>query len=79
MRGVRFPPGQLGTRVRRRILEQRVVRGIDFAWLANFVAGNSKARPVVAERMAALLDDPLPCRSTGRYGAGEVLPMADVV
>ena len=48
-------------------LDERVVRGIVFARLANFVAGNSKARPVVAERLAALLDGPSPrCRSTGR-------------
>ncbi|MGB8208362.1 MAG: aromatic amino acid lyase, partial [Mycobacterium sp.] len=29
-------------------LDERVVRGIIFARLANFVAGNSKARPVIA-------------------------------
>src|SRR5262249_58645897 len=36
-------------------LDERVVRGIVFARLANFVAGNSKARPVVAQRLARLL------------------------
>src|ERR1700739_4357467 len=34
-------------------LDERVVRGIIFARLANFVAGNSKAGPVIAERLAA--------------------------
>src|SRR6516225_1355936 len=56
-------------------LDERVVRGILFARLANFVAGNSKARPVVAERLAALLDGPLPRVPLD----GEVLPMAHVM
>jgi histidine ammonia-lyase len=61
-------------------LDERVVRGIVFARLANFVAGNSKARPVVAERLAALLDGPLPrVPLDGEVGAGEVLPMAHVL
>jgi histidine ammonia-lyase len=61
-------------------LDERVVRGIVFARLANFVAGNSKARPVVAERLAALLDGPLPrVPLDGEVGAGEVLPMAHVM
>jgi histidine ammonia-lyase len=61
-------------------LDERVVRGIVFARLANFVAGNSKARPVVAERLAALLDGPLPrVPLDGEVGAGEVLPMAHVI
>jgi histidine ammonia-lyase len=61
-------------------LDERVVRGIIFARLANFVAGNSKARPVVAERLAALLDGPLPrVPLDGEVGAGEVLPMAHVL
>ena len=61
-------------------LDERVVRGIIFARLANFVAGNSKARPVVAERVAALLDGPLPrVPLDGEVGAGEVLPMAHVL
>jgi histidine ammonia-lyase len=61
-------------------LDERVVRGIVFARLANFVAGNSKARPVVAERIAAMLDDPLPpVPLDGEVGAGEVLPMAHVM
>jgi histidine ammonia-lyase len=61
-------------------LDERVVRGIVFARLANFVAGNSKARPVVAERLAALLDGPLPpVPLDGEVGAGEVLPMMHVL
>src|SRR5215831_11820341 len=61
-------------------LDERVVRGIVFARLANFVAGNSKARPVVAERIAAMLDGPLPpVPLDGEVGAGEVLPMAHVM
>jgi histidine ammonia-lyase len=61
-------------------LDERVVRGIVFARLANFVAGNSKARPVVAERFAALLDGPMPAVPLdGEVGAGEVLPMAHVL
>jgi histidine ammonia-lyase len=58
-------------------LDERVVRGILFARLANFVAGNSKARPVVAERLAALLGSPMPpVPLDGQVGAGEVLPLA---
>jgi len=58
-------------------LDERVVRGIVFARLANFVAGNSKARPVVAERVAALLGGPVPpVPLDGQVGAGEVLPLA---
>ena len=61
-------------------LDERVVRGIIFARLANFVAGNSKARPVVAEQFAALLDGPLPAVPLdGEVGAGEVLPMSHVL
>lgn len=61
-------------------LDERVVRGIIFARLANFVAGNSKARPVIAERLAALLDGPLPpVPLDGEVGAGEVLPLAHVL
>ncbi len=61
-------------------LDERVVRGIIFARLANFVGGNSKARPVVAERLAALLDGPLPSVPLdGEVGAGEVLPMMHVL
>lgn len=61
-------------------LAERVVRGIIFARLANFVAGNSKARPLVAERVADLLERPLPpVPLDGEIGAGEVLPMSHVL
>jgi histidine ammonia-lyase len=61
-------------------LDERVVRGIIFARLANFVAGNSKARPLMAQRVAALLDGPLPLVPLdGEIGAGEVLPMGHVL
>ena len=60
-------------------LDERVVRGIVFARLADFVEGNAKVRPIVAERVAALLDLPLPLVPLdGQVGAGEVLPMRHV-
>jgi histidine ammonia-lyase len=60
-------------------LDERVVRGIVFARLADFVEGNAKARPLVAERIAALLDGPLPkVPLDGQAGAGEILPMMHV-
>ena len=49
-----------GPRLRGGELDERVVRGIVFARLADFVEGNAKARPLVADRVAALLDGPLP-------------------
>ncbi|MHB1930575.1 MAG: aromatic amino acid lyase, partial [Acidimicrobiales bacterium] len=62
------------------VLEPRVVRGIVFARLANFVSGGAKVRAVVAERVAALLDGPLPdVPLDGEVGAGEVLLMAHVL
>jgi histidine ammonia-lyase len=55
-------------------LEERVVRGIVFARLANFVEGHAKVRSVIAERVAALLDGPLPrVPLGGQGGPGEVL------
>jgi len=60
-------------------LDERVVRGIVFARLSDFVEGNAKVRPIVAERVAALLDHPLPrVPLDGQVGAGEVLPMRHV-
>ncbi|HEY7004827.1 MAG TPA: aromatic amino acid lyase [Gaiellaceae bacterium] len=57
-------------------LDEHVVRGIVFARLANFVEGNAKTRPVIAERVAALLDHPLPTLSLGgQDGPGEVVPL----
>jgi histidine ammonia-lyase len=59
------------------VLEEHVVRGIVFARLANFVEGNAKARPVIAERIAALLDGPLPALPLGgQVGAGEIMTLA---
>ena len=61
-------------------LDQRVVRGILFARLANFVSGSAKVRSVVAERAAALLDGPLPeVPLDGEVGAGEVLPLVHMM
>ena len=60
-------------------LDDRVVRGILFARLSDFVEGHAKVRPVVAERVAGLLDLPLPhVPLDGQVGAGEVLPMRHV-
>jgi histidine ammonia-lyase len=61
-------------------LDERVVRGIVFARLADFVEGNAKARPLVADRIAALLDRPLPkVPLDGQVAAGEILPMMHVM
>ena len=61
-------------------LEERVTRGIVFARLANFVEGNAKTRPVIAERIAALLDGPLPTLPLGGHvAAGEILTLAPLM
>jgi histidine ammonia-lyase len=61
-------------------LPDSVVRGIIFARLANYVEGNAKSRPVVAERIAEMLDLPLPnVPLAGQVGAGEVVPLAHVM
>lgn len=61
-------------------LEDRVVRGIVFARLANFVEGHAKVRPVIADRVAALLDGPLPrVPLGGQGGPGEVLTTSHVM
>ena len=61
-------------------LDEAVVRGIVFARLVNFVSGHSKVRPVVAKRMAAILDGPIPkVPLDGQVGAGEILPMFHVL
>jgi len=41
-------------------LDERVVRGIVFARLADFIGGHAKVRPELARRVAALLDGPMP-------------------
>jgi histidine ammonia-lyase len=62
------------------VLEERVTRGIVFARLANFVEGNAKTRPVIAERIAALLDGPLPAIPLGGHvAAGEILTLAPLM
>ncbi len=61
-------------------LDERVVRGIVFARLADFVEGTAKIRPVVADRVAAMLDGPLPpVPLDGQVGAGEILPLMHVM
>jgi histidine ammonia-lyase len=62
------------------VLEERVTRGIVFARLANFVEGNAKTRPVIAERIAALLDGPLPAVPLGGHvAAGEILTLSPIM
>ncbi len=61
-------------------LDERVVRGIVFARLANYVSGTGKVRPTVARRVAALLDGDLPpVPLDGQVGAGEILPLFHVL
>jgi histidine ammonia-lyase len=61
-------------------LDEHVVRGIVFARLANFVEGHAKIRPAIAERVAALLESPLPALPLGgQDGPGEVLPLLRVM
>ncbi len=64
----------------REYLDPRVVRGIIFARLADFVGGHAKVRPELASQVAALLDGPLPLVPLdGQQGAGEVLPLMHVM
>jgi histidine ammonia-lyase len=61
-------------------LDERVVRGIVFARLANFVEGNAKTRPLIAQRIARMLDGPLPeVPLRGQVGAGEILTLIDLM
>ncbi|MEQ8369286.1 MAG: aromatic amino acid lyase [Alphaproteobacteria bacterium] len=61
-------------------LPERVVRGVVFARLANFIEGNAKTRPVIAERIASMLRRPMPALpASGQVGAGEILPLAHVM
>lgn len=58
----------------------RVVRMVILARLANYVAGNAKARPVEAQRIAEMLTRPLPkLPLSGQVGAGEILPLFHVM
>ena len=57
-----------------------VVRGILFARLASLVSGHAGVRATVAERVAALLEGPMPrVPLDSQTGTGEVLPMAHVL
>ena len=61
-------------------LDERVVRGIVFARLADFVGGHAKVRPELAQRVAALLGRPMPrVPLDGQGGAGEILPLMHVM
>ncbi len=61
-------------------LPERVVRMIIFARLANYIEGHAKTRPVEAERIAAMLELPLPrVPLSGQLGAGEILPLFHVM
>ena len=61
-------------------LDERVVRGIVFARLADFVGGHAKVRPELAQRVAALLDGAVPrVPLDGQAGAGEILPLMHVM
>ncbi len=61
-------------------LDERVVRGIVFARLADFIGSHAKVRPELAQRVAALLDGPLPrVPLDGQGGAGEILPLMHVM
>lgn len=61
-------------------LPDRVIRGIVFARLANFIEGHSAASPAVAKAVADMLSEPsmpyVPARGQG--GAGEILSLSHV-
>jgi histidine ammonia-lyase len=60
--------------------DEEVVRGIVFARMADFVEGHAKVRPETADRVAAMLDGPMPALPLGgQAGPGEVLPMLHIV
>jgi len=68
---MRAASGGVGRGFGRDCLDERVVRGIVFARLADFTGGHAKVRPELAQRVAALLDGP--CRAfplTGRAAPG---------
>ena len=59
---------------------ERVVRMIVFARLTNYIEGHAKSRPEIAERIAAMLDAPMPrLPESGQVGAGEILPLFHVM
>ncbi|MEQ9191225.1 MAG: aromatic amino acid lyase [Alphaproteobacteria bacterium] len=58
------------------VLPERLCRLMVLARLANFIAGHGAVRPLVAERVAAVLDKPLPpVPLRGMTGPGEILPL----
>jgi histidine ammonia-lyase len=89
--GTAIPPGELRDYARSfrsmgrgfgpEHLDERVVRGIVFARLADFVGGHAKVRPELADDVAALLDGrPLPrVPLDGQGGAGEILTLMHVM
>ena len=61
-------------------LPERVVRMIIFARLTNYIEGHAKTRSVEPERIAQMLDKPIPkVPLSGQVGAGEILPLAHVM
>lgn len=56
---------------------ERIVRGMVFARLANFVEGNAATTPRIAQAVAEMLDGrPMPSvASSGQGGAGEILAL----
>jgi len=59
-----------------KVLPDRLSRLIILARLANFIAGHGAVRPLVAERVVAVLDKPLPpVPVRGMTGPGEILPL----
>ncbi len=88
--GTAIPPAELRDYARRfrgvgrgfgrDCLDERVVRGIVFARLADFIGGHAKVRHELAQRVAALLDGALPrVPLDGQSGAGEILPLMHVM
>lgn len=72
--------GRRGTSFGGGVLPESAVRGILFARLTNYIEGNAKARPVLAERIARMLEEPLPeVPLAGQVGPGEIVPLAHVM
>ena len=58
------------------VLPERLSRLIVLARLANLISGHGAVRPLVAERVAAVLESPLPpVPLRGMTGPGEILPL----
>jgi histidine ammonia-lyase len=63
-----------------RMLPQRTARLIVFARLANYVEGNGRIRPVLAQRIADLLTGDLPAVPLGGVACpGEVVPLRSLL